>query len=101
MVKCENELKESKERVVEAEAEMKSLTEKEAMLSKKSAELLVRYVGVDVMDSLPFFFLTCFLALATNVCRLKPRLPKHRCSQVQDAIVLRLPFSRHLKRAVS
>ena len=42
VVKCENELKESKERVGEAEAEMKSLTEKEAMLAKKSTELLVR-----------------------------------------------------------
>ena len=42
LVKCENELKESKERVGEAEAEMESLTEKEAMLAKKSTELLVR-----------------------------------------------------------
>ena len=49
LVKCETELKESKERVGEAEAEMKSLSDKEAMLAKKSTELLVRCAFIDML----------------------------------------------------
>ena len=54
---CENELAESKQHVVEAEVELKQVTEKETSLAKKSSGLLVREIDFSTARLLFEFYL--------------------------------------------
>lgn len=57
MTTRENELAESKQRVEEAEGELKQVTEKETSLAKKSSELLVRVIDFSTARLLFEFYL--------------------------------------------